>query len=601
MKRKTSTTPTRIWTFGAQAPTVNADVVESQLQLARKYRNVLITIEHQRRADITAVQMAFGDINALQTAITEAVTRVEEMRKGIKTARAAARSKAAVDTKAAAALIKDLLTSIKEMRAALKECKIKLRTDNSALAGYAAATATAHTALLAARAASGLYWGTYQLVELAHQQICKSHTPPKFRRWRGDGRVGVQIQGGMGIADLANDTRLQIVDAPPRAAGTHNKAKLPRTNLERYRSEAKLVRIRVGSKGQLPIFAEFPITLHRKLPLDTIIKGAWVSRTRVADKFKWELQLQLESISAIRVPLQNDARGIVAIDVGWRLRPCGGLRVAYWHDDVGNHGEYILPAKISSAIAHAADLQSIRDLRFDKMRATVTAWGAQTDISLPTWLTEELAHMAKWKAATRLQQLAWRWRRTRFDGDVEIFAELEAFAHKDRHLWQWQINEARKAQLHREACYRNFARDLRERYKIVVLEKLDLRDFAKDAAPEATQDQEAKQVRTNRRNAAISVLRDCIKHAVTVQLVPAARTTITCHVCQHTTKFDAARELIFRCENCGHTQDQDHNAAQNILAAWASGAALPEAGEALEPPNLLQLQSDMQDTAPATL
>src|SRR5262249_19800215 len=49
MKRKTSTTPTKIWSFGPLKPTENAELFHDHLYQATRYYNQLIEIERRRR------------------------------------------------------------------------------------------------------------------------------------------------------------------------------------------------------------------------------------------------------------------------------------------------------------------------------------------------------------------------------------------------------------------------------------------------------------------------------------------------------------------------------------------------------------------------
>ena len=79
----------------------------------------------------------------------------------------------------------------------------------------------------------------------------------------------------------------------------------------------KTLRMRVGTEGigRRPVWAEFPLMLHRPLPADAVVKGAWVRRFKVADRFRWELQIQLESTTVARVEAAGDKRGVVAIDL----------------------------------------------------------------------------------------------------------------------------------------------------------------------------------------------------------------------------------------------------------------------------------------------
>lgn len=46
-----------------------------------------------------------------------------------------------------------------------------------------------------------------------------------------------------------------------------------------------------------------------------------------------------------------------------------------------------------------------------------------------------------------------------------------------------------------------------------------------------------------------------------------AYTSQRCHQCGHTAKKNRESQAVFRCVNCGYTDNADINAARNILAA----------------------------------
>jgi len=52
-----------------------------------------------------------------------------------------------------------------------------------------------------------------------------------------------------------------------------------------------------------------------------------------------------------------------------------------------------------------------------------------------------------------------------------------------------------------------------------------------------------------------------------VQYVPAPYTSQKCSVCGYTAKANRVSQSKFHCQQCGHAENADHNAAKNILAA----------------------------------
>ncbi len=50
----------------------------------------------------------------------------------------------------------------------------------------------------------------------------------------------------------------------------------------------------------------------------------------------------------------------MALDLGWRLLP-EGLRVAYWEDEQGEHGQLLLEPAVLWQFSKLNDLKSIQD------------------------------------------------------------------------------------------------------------------------------------------------------------------------------------------------------------------------------------------------
>src|SRR5579863_102605 len=247
MKRKTSIVPTKIYTYGLLPPTVNSELVDEQLRLAKIYKNKLVEIELARRVEYRNITGSLPDVVPLETEIKERMAIVKEIQRTIKQARAKARSRVSASPESKVAIssheaaIKILRKRIKEFKSRGKEL-VQPRIDVS--------NRKAAVAVKDARAASGLYWGTYLLIEKAMEQARKSKTDPKFRRWDGGGRIGVQFQSDISVNKLAEDRRMRIGHVSREIYD------LPRG--QRKKASRTTVSIRVGSTAdKKPIFAVF--------------------------------------------------------------------------------------------------------------------------------------------------------------------------------------------------------------------------------------------------------------------------------------------------------------------------------------------------------
>src|SRR5262249_58171310 len=107
-----------------------------------------------------------------------------------------------------------------------------------------------------------LYWGSYLAVEEGLARAGHG-PPPQFHRGTGDGKLAVQLQGGLPVADASRgeDPRLRLV---PVAAGAY----APGAPRPLRRTHAYL---RVGSDRRAPVWAQVPVVLHPPLPANPTI------------------------------------------------------------------------------------------------------------------------------------------------------------------------------------------------------------------------------------------------------------------------------------------------------------------------------------------
>ena len=216
----------------------------------------------------------------------------------------------------------------------------------------------------------------------------------------------------------------------------------------------------------------------------------------------------------------------------------------------------------------ARDLQSIRATNFDAIVLRLAGWLAGRE--LPDWLTERTKTLRQWRSQGRLAAVVIQWRAERFDGDAEIFAEVEAWRKQDKHLWEWEHNQRRKAIAWRENVYRQFAAMLSRRYRVVCLEATDWRHFMRKVAAEEDGQGGAGAQRYLRIASPGQLSRLLAERFAEVVRVDPKHTTQRCHVCGELAQFDAATSLHTKCRHCGAEWDQDYNAARNLLGA-ASG------------------------------
>jgi len=563
-----TTLEARVAQYGCLAPIENADVVRQQMRLGARYYNELIALERCRRAVYRDLRRKYVDLESVEARVEELAAELMSLREAIKGVRKEARRR--VDTADLDQRAKDVQSALRVARVALKDARQAARDNAELRAAVEQLDERAKIWSKALRAMRAPWWGTYLLEEASAEQARKATIDPSFRRARGrerisaagegsaEGRIGVQVQGGMTVAELygCEDTRLRIEPVSPDA--WHASSRGVRRRCSRTR-----LWMRVESAGRSPVWAVFPLILHRPIPDDARIKGAVVRLRVLGFREQWTV-----SVTYAREPAVMPERpGIVALDLGWRQRPDGSLRVAYCADDQGNHREVVMPESVRMRLRKARDLREIQDLHFNRAVRWLARW---LDAGkAPEWLARERPHLGQWRSHGRLRRLVLDWRRTRFVGDERIFAAMERWLHRSRHLYQWEVDAQRKALLARRELYRCTAAQIARAYGRVVIEQFDLATAKRLKAPEQGEDAPLAQ-RAQLHASAPGEFRQCLTQAVQregglVISVDASGTTSHCHACGGVCSWEQGEELWHRCEYCGELWDQDHNAAINLL------------------------------------
>lgn len=444
-----------------------------------------------------------------------------------------------------------------------------------------------------ARARSGCYWGTYLVAEASLQQAgktcfvkkakeagncgrCKNPVAegslitfrkklgggffmdgcetcgngPRYKRWEGEGIVAVQFQS-------SNSCTVEKL-----LAGTDSRARLVGNGKHR------LLYLRVGSEGREPIFASFPIVYHRDIPAYSRLTWIRVCSRKCGPHTEWSVQFVIDVPFEQKKPL--DRHGILAMDVGFRDFGVDGMRVAVGNDSDGNIVELRLPHYLALRHKKVQDLRSIRAKNFNAARDVLCA-ARKNRNGWPDWLVAETEHAHAWRSEERLSGLIWRWKDKRWDGDGDLYAEMEAWRKQDKHLWTWESAQRSRIIRQRLDIYRNFAHKISTRYESVIAERIDLARLAVDVANELPDGP-----RGNRFDAALASLLDSCAIAVagaggSWKEVDAKDTTRECSVCGEIEPESVGPSLEHTCSKCGAVWDQDYNAAKVILARAIRG------------------------------
>jgi hypothetical protein len=564
---------TRVYKYGIQAPLQNADLVRDQIFRAHKYYNTVLASARAERDGFRALDEASDVLGPLKEAQDAAQEALEQARKDLAKIRQKTRSRG--ETKAQRDHVKEMREQAKQAKQAFQAKRKELKEQHRPL------RETIHEEFLAARRAarkeSGLYWGTYICVEAALGQACGS-TPlydkdgkakdPKWRQWRHEGTIAVQLQKGMTTEQLfsCTDTRARLEVIPDRNPNRKRKVIWGRLWL------------RIGSEGASPVWAIFPVKLHRDLPADASIRWIKVHLKKVGPRDVWTVDFTLRTEPAVTC-----GNGAVAIDLGWR-KMGDEIRVAAWVDNDGERGELRLDAHTLAGLQKHNELRSVRDQNRNEMLAKLMPL-LQTQ-ALPEWFRnrtvrkgaglpsqkQALAYLAQWQSFARLASLARFWAENRWEGDEESFLTLEAWRYQDFHLWQWEANQRRGSLNHRRDIYRNVAARLADRYSVIVVEDFDISKIAEKNAPE---DDARQETGSTRQLVAPHTFITAIKSAASargaaVVEVDCRNSTRECPQCGFTEAWDAAASVqrVPPCPKCGSKHDQDYGAAEVLLGRY---------------------------------
>lgn len=560
--------------YGLLAPTsTTAHLVNDELMRAHRFRNRLIEIEIARRTALRELELVDAEIVAARESLAAKLDSFGAAAKARGQWRAQQRTREPAPAEMEAAY-GEAKRALEEARNALRTAQRRLRaTDEYKMVAATIQQQSAASEKLAS-SESGVAWGTKQRHQMAMDASrsmkargdgkpppgalwddLEPHNP-RFRTFDQCGILGVQVQGGIGFAELAQNTQLQIELCPTSASG-------------RGRRFAVL-RLRIGSDAKRsPVWGEWPLFLDRPLPPGCRILRVGVDRIRRGERIVWELNVTVEkdtdlvwtgSVGWVRIAQRMSSS--VGVDLGWRVIG-NEIRVCAWVGDDGRHGELRLTANHIEAVRRAERIRGHRDRHFNAVCRWLRRWMKHNEH--PEWLDDATATMSQWRAPQRLFDLTYQW--ARFPGDEQIVSLLMLWRQKERHLRTYEAEQRQQGLDRRTDLYRCFAKRLAAEYDIAVLEDFDLRRVANRSDKD---DAQVEIARSNRQLACVSELRSAIVNAFLrcggYQKVPAAGTTQTCAKTKTPEPFDAAPKIEHACGcGCGMTWDQDLNAAKNIL------------------------------------
>jgi hypothetical protein len=568
MKRKTSLSPTRVYKFYLRPPTgETATLVDQLFANYRIHYNKLITIERVRRGKFRLLRTSmFPRLSELEKKYAESRGVCDLIVKSINESKVKSQSRQ-VDP-----LLKEALKDANEARKAvnsqLKIARAEANSDFQLKERAKILDEEANHAIKALRKET--YWGTYLLAEAAAEQAeSDSLGDPEYNDdppYRLKSRLGVHFNGGIGVDELTTNTLMRIHPL-------NREAKPNRPIGAKRREREKLLRFRVGStEKKEAIWAEFAMQMHRPLPADARIKDAFITRrsNNVTMPWKYSLCIVLESKEFYPLPGESRLTAETAINFGWRSID-GELRLAYLKGDHGER-EVRLPQHLLGRLAKSEELRGLCDEKFNVAKLVLAAW--LKDHECPEGFREAFRHIGKSQSQHEVMELVWYWKTRRFEGDAEIFAVMDEWRERYRHLMKWAQDELSYFQRCRDNFYRQEAKRIATESARVVIDSFDMAERAKKK-PAGVESDRVQEAEHNRVMASPSDLRSkilhaCAKYGCEVVIATAKDSTQRCQKCGKSQQ-KPVKALVRRCIECDAVWDQDSNNTVNLNKASASG------------------------------
>lgn len=295
----------------------------------------------------------------------------------------------------------------------------------------------------------GLYSGTYMLIEEAARKArtATGSSLPK-PRWRGVGTLGIYLQDGRSVADVSQKNPHLWIKFPDRSKGGHKK-----------RSQGAVV-YRLRSANRQPVMLYLRTMIDRDLPPDAQILWAKLAVNLVGDRqygrYVYSVQLTVRSASFDR---SEYGAGVVAV--------CLHDNAIKYSDGYAEEQEYDPQLRMR----RCSELQSVRDLNRNAAIGALRGWFERQD-EIDDKLLDELADIETHLSCRRLVSFVDRvWPQL----PDKLRAFLRDWRYQENHLYMWWSDMGRKERGRRNDLYRNFAAQLRRKYRTVVIDNIDLR------------------------------------------------------------------------------------------------------------------------------
>jgi hypothetical protein len=392
---------------------------------------------------------------------------------------------------------------------------------------------------------SGLYWGSYLLVEQAFSAAWKSRdffSDVKFKSWHSGGVIGVQIQS---LQDMNSFFKIE-------------KAFDPREG--RRAGQRHTLQIRVGTINDEPVWSD-PIKFEMHRPLKGIVTWVMICLSYRGTREIWSVNFTCSNVPARTDDAQE---GSVAIDVSWRKMPNGCIRIAYARGSNGNEYEMTMNQRWYERIERADRIRSFRDQRLNELKAQDKRF----------CLVKKPHRVRAFALKHNIEDIKGGYKYS--DKKGHRYENLKGWCDYDLHLDQYELGCRRKSVAARRDAMKVWIRMLRRRYATAIIKDSSHKEM-KDRK-RAIKDGIRRPARKQGHHAApgefIEEICKVFGRDDNVAVVESPGTTATCTECGHL--MEVGPELLVTCENmiceqCGAQRDRDRVSTQNLSDRFYAG------------------------------
>ncbi len=436
-----------------------------------------------------------------------------------------------------------------------------------------------------ASAANGLWWGNYNAVmasfDGSRSQIAKTGGVIKEKRYNGEGRLTVQLQGGASPEQLFSSSssgarnEAYLIDAPPPGwEPRHQKNnQTPPTSGSRRSTRQRIVTLvmtvytRRDDLNRLTRrVVHVPIVYDRPLPSDCRVQQIVLTRRKGNRRPTGDWRYDVMFILRVPEPECRHTQRAAAIHIGWR-KVEDGIRAATVVDN-NDVTYFVLPDNLVSRFVDASQWLSRADTEAESFRREILTWPLS---DIPPSLKEDLEFLGRARSVGGIgRAMRWmtrNWSKYFYDYMPDYLNLLNRWMDDDLKC-RWRArNIQQNAIRHRRDLVRVWISRLAKRYDVAIVQQYDIshlhrKDISLKSLPSGRRNIQRiapGEIRAN----VVSTLRSRGVEVISYE----KKVTWICHCCGTEIAPHDPLALRQRCTHCGEHWDIDENAARNALAA----------------------------------